>query len=254
LPIAAIASTENSFSARTPRGEGTGFFRNTRRIPDAAMRGRTPDGSYNDVRDPMAGAAGTRFGFNTPPERTPGETGERLLTPNPRTVSRVLMTRTDGFKPVPFLNLTAAAWIQFMNHDWVSYGDPAEAEPYRIPLDDDDPVRRPCTRRTCSYGRRSRILQRRARRAPPPHQRSDQLVGWIADLWQRRQDGAFAAEPRRGQAEDRPQDGESPRAAGRRRATGFRRNWWVGLSMLHTLFVKEHNAICGMLAAQLSEL
>ena len=29
--------------------------------------------------------------------------------------------------------------------------------------------------------------------------------------------------------------------------TGFIRNWWVGLSMLHTVFAREHNAICDRL-------
>ena len=29
--------------------------------------------------------------------------------------------------------------------------------------------------------------------------------------------------------------------------TGFSDNYWVGLSLLHTLFVKEHNAICDYL-------
>ena len=29
--------------------------------------------------------------------------------------------------------------------------------------------------------------------------------------------------------------------------TGFADNWWIGLSMLHALFVNEHNAICDKL-------
>ncbi len=30
--------------------------------------------------------------------------------------------------------------------------------------------------------------------------------------------------------------------------TGFSRNWWVGLGLLHTVFAREHNAICDLLA------
>ena len=30
--------------------------------------------------------------------------------------------------------------------------------------------------------------------------------------------------------------------------TGVNGNWWMGLSLLHTLFAREHNAICAMLA------
>jgi hypothetical protein len=32
--------------------------------------------------------------------------------------------------------------------------------------------------------------------------------------------------------------------------TGMRRNWWVGLAVMHNVFAKEHNAIAAMLAAK----
>jgi hypothetical protein len=218
--------------------------------PPAWTRGaRSSDGSYNDLSDPMAGAAGVRFGYNTEPERTLGETGERLLTPNPRTVSRVLMTRTDGFKPVPFLNLTAAAWIQFMNHDWVSHGDPADAEPYRIPLDEDDPVRRTL--------HQTHMLVRPTQADPTkrPGELATTHINEVTAWWDGSQiygSDATTADSLRSFAGGKlaidPKTGLLPVADDGVEKTGFRRNWWVGLSMLHHLFVKEHNAICDMLA------
>lgn len=62
------------------------------------------------------------FGRNVPLKHTHPETDWATLNgPNPRTVSRVLLTR-DDFKPATTLNLLAAAWLQFMVRDWFSHG------------------------------------------------------------------------------------------------------------------------------------
>src|SRR5262245_47922146 len=67
---------------------------------------RTTDGSFNDRRVPSMGAAGRRFGRNVPLDRAFPDS--KLLEPNPRVVSRELMTR-EQFKPATNLNLLAAA-------------------------------------------------------------------------------------------------------------------------------------------------
>ena len=55
------------------------------------------------------------------------------MSPNPRVVSRELLTR-DTFAPATSLNMLAAAWIQFMTRDWFSHGSGDINNPWQIPL------------------------------------------------------------------------------------------------------------------------
>ena len=93
---------------------------------------RTADGSFNDLEDPKMGMVGTRFGRNFALKNVyPNE--ENLLNPNPRVISRKLLTRKE-FVPATTLNLLAGAWIQFQTHDWFSHGDNQQNNKFQIPL------------------------------------------------------------------------------------------------------------------------
>jgi hypothetical protein len=241
---------EQLFSAY-PSNVKTAFYSGPTNPPDGAHAARTADGTWNDLGDPMAGAARTRFGFNTDPTQTEAETGARLMTPNPREVSRALLTRKNGFKEIPFLNLTAATWIQFMNHDWVSYGDPADAPPYRIPLAEDDPVRRSLKQTHMLVRPTQTDPTRRAGEKAPTH--INEVTSWWDGSQIYGSDAATLDSLRThqgGKLELDPVTGNLPVLADGVEKTGFRRNWWLGLSMLHLLFVKEHNAICDLLSVR----
>src|SRR5262249_11209622 len=71
-------------------------------------------------------------------EYTYPEDPGQLLEPNPRLVSRRLMTR-DVFEPATTLNLLAGAWIPFEGHDWFSHARGDSDPPWGIPLEADDP-------------------------------------------------------------------------------------------------------------------
>jgi len=60
-----------------------------------------------------------------------------ILEANPRLVSRQLLTR-DVFRPATTLNLLAAAWLQFMVHDWLSHGRNDKDNLWQVPLPPDD--------------------------------------------------------------------------------------------------------------------
>src|SRR5581483_1794324 len=206
---------------------------------------RTYDGSQTDPDHPRMGQTGTRFGRNMPLDSTyPQEQG--FFDPSPREVSRELLNR-DTFKPATSLNVLAAAWLQFQNHDWFSHGDNSETEFIQVPLSPDDDwdggtmeVRRTSPDSTNSGGE-----------LPPTY------VNKVTPWW----DGSqlYGSTEERNRELRAGEDGKLKLTDGQRlpeetepelhgvALTGFSDNWWVGLEVMHTLFAREHNAICDML-------
>jgi len=207
---------------------------------------RSYDGSQTDPDSPTMGMTGTRFGRNVPPEGTyPAE--QSMLDPSPREVSNKLLNR-DTFKPATTLNVLAACWLQFQNHDWFSHGDNSETEFLQVPVGPGDDwdggvmeVRRTSPDSTNSGGK-----------LPPTY------VNKVTPWW----DGSqlYGSTEERNRELRSGEDGKLKMENGRlpeetNKAlhgvdlTGFNDNYWVGLSIMHTLFAREHNAICDMLKA-----
>ncbi len=210
---------------------------------DADLNNRRIDGSCNDMDDSMAGAAETRMGRNVKLEAAQVDE-ENLFYPDPRKVSRVLLTR-EKFQPVPFLNLFAVSWIQFMTHDWFSHGENESENPYLLTLEANDPIRN-ITKADYLIFQRSKIDKSRTAEDSKlgPTFNNENTHWW---------DGSqlYASDIQRAKSLRTFKDGQLrvsdkgllPQNAFGVEETGFNRNWWLGLSILHTIFVKEHNAI-----------
>lgn len=211
--------------------------------PGEARGLRTNDGTYNDLGCPRMGSAGVRFGRNFPLNETFPDTAN-LMTPNPRTVSLELLTRTT-FQPATIVNVLAAAWIQFQVHDWFMHPKGVSSHTHDIPLADSDnwherPMRVPITP------------------ADPPKvagsNRPPAYVNENSHWWDGSQvygsTTALQAKLRAGR-DGKVLVGTDGKLGwdpiSRREITGFTENSWVGLSLLHSLFALEHNAICDRL-------
>ncbi|MGW2825934.1 peroxidase family protein [Streptomyces sp. NPDC001443] len=202
---------------------------------------RSYDGSWNDLSAPAMGAVGATFGRNMPPVHRP----DLFDTPNPVTVSRKLLHR-DGFIPATSLNILAAAWIQFQVHDWVDHKrHPVGEKPVEVPLP-------PGTIWHNTPGGPPEEVMRFAENEAlyqPGGGQPPTFAGGVSHWW----DGseiygstASVAKSLRepdGRAELRLEEGHLPLGNGLP-VTGFRDNWWLGLSAMTTLFAREHNAVC----------
>lgn len=215
-------------------------------------RWRSADGSFNSLDHPRMGMAGSRFGRNFPLPECVAERGDDLVDPNPRVISRELLARRT-FIPATTLNLLAAAWIQFETHNWFSHGVPQPSDEFKIPLhpEDDWPekvdgcmqIRRTVadtTPRETWLGATATFCNANShwwdagQIYGSSRARQMQVRSEVDGKIKVDQDGLLPADPERQGAD----------------LTGFNDNWWVGLSLLHNLFAREHNVICDALKAR----
>ncbi len=209
---------------------------------ERSLTARTEDGTCNTLENPAEGSALMRFGRNVRLDSVQAELdAQTLLEPNPRDVSNSLMGR-DEFKPATSVNFIAAAWIQFMVHDWVSHGPNSDADPIEFPLPAGDEL-----------GTGSMSVQRTqsdTSRSEGESNLPDTYQNINTHWW----DGSqiYGSNVSTNEKVRSFEDGKLILNSDNTLpteffsgvpVTGFNDNWWLGLSMMHQLFTMEHNAI-----------
>jgi hypothetical protein len=212
----------------------------------AYLTARSPDGSWNDLDDPKMGRAGSRFGRNVPLEKANREPEQDLMSPNPRTVSRELMTRHE-FQAATSLNALVSAWLQFMIRDWFNHGKGPENDVWQVPLVDSDP-----------WPEHPMVIPKTPADPTRPAGEAGLLtyVNSESHWWDGSQlygnspeDQAWRRTKTDGKLRIRP-DGRLDIPDDPRMSPLNVPGWWLGLSILGSLFVLEHNAICDRLKAE----
>lgn len=234
-----------------------------KRMDNPRYRARTLNGTCNDFDNALMGSVGIRMARNVSVRAANEAMDDFDRTqggkPDPVEVAETFMVRKDAsmHAPAPHFNLWAAAWIQFMTHDWFSHskdGFNASDKSYAMSKGPAIPATPASERMRGTQRQRCRLLEREGKSCQVPKRTfhnnqthwwdGSQIYGW---------DKASEARAREVDASGRytaklkmdgsllPEMRIAKYGGLKQEAAAFIDNWWVGLSLLHTMFTANHN-------------
>ncbi|KAF3330145.1 hypothetical protein FCM35_KLT05476 [Carex littledalei] len=199
---------------------------------------RTGDGKYNDPDNAEAGSQGTFFGRNMDPV----DQNNELMSPDPMVVATKLLARREYKDTGKQFNILAAAWIQFMVHDWMDHLEDTQ----QIEIIAPEEVASQCPLKSFKFFA-TKEIPTNAEGIKTGHKN-------IRTAWW---DGSaiYGANEQK-LANVRTfvdgklkigDDGLLLHGDNGVAISGDVRNSWAGVSVLQALFTKEHNAVCNAL-------
>ncbi|XP_068656572.1 alpha-dioxygenase PIOX-like isoform X2 [Aristolochia californica] len=205
---------------------------------------RTADGRYNDPSNALAGSQGTFFGRNMLPAPQDG----KIMSPDPVLVAAKLLARKKMIDTGKQFNLIAASWVQFMIYDWVDHLEDTEQVEISTPAS----IEGECPLKSFRFNKTKQV-------PTGSTQISSGHIN-INTSW----DGSsiYGSNAERLEKVRTYKDGKLRIAENGHLLhdedgtliSGDFRNIWAGVSLLGTLFVKEHNTVCDLLKKSYPDL
>jgi alpha-dioxygenase len=212
-----------------------------RKKPKCPFAYRPDDGFGTDIANPTASAEGAPIGRNMP--AVPKHMRNHNGGPDVQLVAQRLLAREEFTPAADQLNITAAAWIQAMVHDWIKHEDGAEMSLDKGSGSDKTPLPR------------FKFFETKER--PDGHYNSERTMWWDASFLYG-QNAEQVKDSRSGVGGKLKVDASNPDILPSRPdktdLTGDNSNSWVGVTVLQIIFLKEHNYIADKIAAENPDL